>query len=90
MDKEKRAKELKAEYLKNYYQNNKDRLNAYQRQYRANNKDKVKQYNKTYWLKKASLIQEIRRLVKVAKASIKTLNEVMRNPKIYAQNKGII
>lgn len=55
---EKKAKELKAEYLKKYYQDNKDKLNAYQRQYRANNKDKVKQYNQTYWLKKASLIKD--------------------------------
>lgn len=56
--KEKKAKELKAKYLKQYRADNKDKLNAYQRQYRANNKDKVKQYNQTYWLKKASLIQD--------------------------------
>ena len=56
------------EYLKKYYQNNKDRLNAYQRQYRANNKDKVKQYNKTYWLKKASLIQDNQEVSKSGKS----------------------
>ena len=52
-----KAKKLKAEYLKQYRKDNKDKLNAYQREYRANNKDKVKQYNQNYWLKKASKME---------------------------------
>jgi hypothetical protein len=53
-----KAKRLRAEYLKLYRVNNKEKINQYQRDYRANNKDKVKQYNTNYWIKKANLIQD--------------------------------
>lgn len=43
----------KREYYKEYYNQNKEKMQAYQKQYRANNKDKVKQYNQNYWLKRA-------------------------------------
>lgn len=40
------------EYMREYRENNKEKLNEYQRDWRKANSEKVKQYNETYWTNK--------------------------------------
>ena len=47
-------KQARSKYYKDYYNKNKEKMQAYQRTYRANNKEKLKEYSKNYWLKKAT------------------------------------
>ena len=43
------AREVRNQYQRDYYQNNKDKLLKMQREWRKNNPDKVREYNKRYW-----------------------------------------
>lgn len=47
------AREARAQYMREYRQRNKDRLNAYARQWRKNNPEKVTSYTEKQWEKKA-------------------------------------
>ena len=43
------AREVRNQYQRDYYQNNRDKLLKMQREWRKNNPDKVREYNKRYW-----------------------------------------
>lgn len=47
------ARRAQAEYLRQWRQKNRERVNQYNREWRAKNKDKVREYNRRYWLRKA-------------------------------------
>lgn len=40
------------EYFKNYRQENKESINAYQRQWRSEHPEKIKHYQERYWMRK--------------------------------------
>ena len=77
--------ESKKEYLKIYYQNNKEKLEKYHKQYQENNKEKLKEYRREYKKRKKQNDQLFKLKLDVSKLILQTLknNGYSKNTKTY-------
>ena len=69
---------IKKEYYRNYYQENKERINKKHSEYVANHKEKVRQYNLKYYHKNKKIIGK-------TKAKQKRVNDNLDKLKLKAE-----